>query len=83
MYFAPNSSKSEAYSKSSGDVRAMFLCKVVVGKVYKTQVDMPNLSDAPNNCDSVSGEVGQALNFPELVVYKSGLFKKQDPFALI
>lgn len=72
LYFAPNSSKSHAYSKSVGPVQAMFLCKVVAGQVHKTLVDIPGLTQPPNGCDSVSGEVGVNLNFPELVIYHSG-----------
>jgi hypothetical protein len=48
----------------------MFLCKVAKGNVYKTKVGQMKAEDCPpNGFDTVEGEVGQALNYPEVVVY--------------
>jgi hypothetical protein len=49
--------------------RAMFVCKVIVGKGKKLLTDQIHLTSAPDGCDSVLGEVGTALNFDEIIVY--------------
>lgn len=49
--------------------RAMFVCKVIVGKGKKLMTDHTTLTCAPDGCDSVLGEVGTALNYDEIIVY--------------
>ena len=83
LYFSPVSSKSGDYNELSERIRnagrgqqrrwrCMFLCSVAVGKPYHTKEG--GLDDAycpPPGHDSVIGEAGGALNYDELVVYKS------------
>jgi hypothetical protein len=66
IYFAPNSSKANDYTDA---IRAMFLCKVAAGREYITQEDQSTLTAPPPGYDSVYGEPGQRLNYPELVIY--------------
>ena len=48
----------------------MFLRKVAKGKVFKTKLGQMKLEDCPPiGFDTVEGEVGNALNYPEVVVY--------------
>lgn len=75
FYFSKTSSKSDDYAKASERVaggktfRCMFLCKVSMGRVFRTKKDMMALTGPPSGYDSVSGEVGEDLNYDELVVY--------------
>ena len=47
----------------------MFLCKVAAGREYITQVDQSDFTAPPTGYNSVYGEPGQRLNYPELVIY--------------
>ncbi len=67
IYFAPHSSKANDYT--SDNVRAMFLCKVVAGRKYVTQVNSSGMKAPPYGYNSVYGEPGKDLNYPELVIY--------------
>ena len=79
LYFSPVSSKSHDYNGGSeraykGDGRkwrAMFLCNVVVGKPFVTRDgSLPSQDCPPRGFDSVVGEAGLDLNYPEVVVYQ-------------
>jgi len=75
FYFTSTSSKSNDYNGGTntglgGNYKAMFVCKVICGKVKKLYEDETSLTQAPNGFDSVVGEVGQDLNYDEVVIYK-------------
>jgi hypothetical protein len=79
LYFSPVSSKSHDYNSGSEKVyksndrkwRAMFLCNVVVGKAFVTRDGtLPSQDCPPRGFDSVVGEAGHDLNYPEVVVYE-------------
>jgi hypothetical protein len=83
LYFSPCSGKSNDYAVGSGKLaqkmngrkrkreiwRVMCVCQVALGRSYRTEKDMPHLTKPPHGFDSISGEVGNLLNFPECVVY--------------
>jgi len=74
IYMTSTSSKSHGYNAGTSQglgygYRAMFVCRVIVGKGKKLLQDEPTLTSAPDNCDSVLGEVGGSLNYDEVVVY--------------
>lgn len=75
MYFSATSGKSHDYASGSekqvgGErMRLMFLCKVAVGRAFRAQEDMPQLTEPPSGFSSVVGEAGKALNYDEVVVY--------------
>ena len=51
----------------------MLMCKVALGKIYKTQDNLDTLQGAaPRGYDSVYGDAQRtgSLNYDELVVYK-------------
>ena len=63
--------------------RKMLLCKVALGKVFKTQCNIDTLQGAaPDGYDSVYGDAqkGGSLNYDELVVYKE---EAVLPFAIV
>jgi hypothetical protein len=74
-YFSATSGKSHDYSTLSEKavngtrMRLMFLCKVAVGRAYRTQEDRPDLIAPPAGFDSVVGVPGKRLNYDECVVY--------------
>jgi hypothetical protein len=74
-YFSATSGKSNDYNAGSEQliggrtVRLMFLCKVAVGRAFRTEVSIPNLQAPPSGCNSVVGVPGKSLNFDEIVVY--------------
>ena len=72
FYLAPNSSKCHDYTdctpETRGD-RAMLLCDVCPGRKYEIERNSPKLTRPPRGFDSVYGQVGAKLNYPELVVY--------------
>lgn len=72
FYLAPNSSKCHDYTdckpETRGD-RAMLLCDVCPGRKYNIERNSPKLTQPPAGFDSVYGQVGAKLNYPELVVY--------------
>ncbi|KAF5370433.1 hypothetical protein D9615_009748 [Tricholomella constricta] len=72
IYASATSSKSDDYSKSASHSRltGMFLSKVVVGRGFKTLVDLPLLTAPPPTFDSVLAETGISLNHDEVVVYR-------------
>eukprot|EP00698_Gefionella_okellyi_P017648 TRINITY_DN519_c0_g1_i1.p1 TRINITY_DN519_c0_g1~~TRINITY_DN519_c0_g1_i1.p1 ORF type:complete len:647 (+),score=165.96 TRINITY_DN519_c0_g1_i1:81-2021(+) len=71
-YFTATASKSAEYPLNlpQGATRVLFMAKVVVGKGCKKLQNDVDLEAAPEGYDSVLGEVGQALNYDELVVYR-------------
>lgn len=71
IYTTATSGKSNDYIRSSSNRRAVLVCRVLAGNVFRTQQNMPTLDAPPQGYDSVSGEVGKALNFDETVVYTS------------
>lgn len=79
LYFSPVSSKSHDYNGGSErdynsdgrKWRAMFLCNVAVGKSFVTKVGtLPSQDCPPQGFNSVVGEAGLDLNYPEVVVYE-------------
>ncbi|EIM89175.1 ADP-ribosylation [Stereum hirsutum FP-91666 SS1] len=76
LYTSSTSSKSNDYAKNthsatSSPFKAMILSKVAVGRAYKSKQNMENATKPPRGYDSVVGEVGKALNYDELIVYRS------------
>lgn len=70
FYLAPNSSKCHDYTQGANGYRAMLLCDVLPGRRYNLQTNSQNLTGPPIGHDSVYGQVGDKLNYPEVVVYK-------------
>merc|ERR1712137_149047 len=85
LYFSGTSSKSNDYAAaterttSGRQVRLVFLCKVAVGKCYKTLKESLEELEVESEVhdkgyDSLLGETdvnGGALNYDELVVYRN------------
>lgn len=71
FYLAPNSSKCHDYTQGHIDYRAMLLCDVAPGKKHIVTNDETTLKSPPNGHDSVYGKKGGALNYDEIVLYKS------------
>uniref|UniRef100_A0A6B2LPH1 Poly [ADP-ribose] polymerase n=1 Tax=Arcella intermedia TaxID=1963864 RepID=A0A6B2LPH1_9EUKA len=71
LYFAPDAAKSNDYAvaEPNSGVKCLILCKVVVGKAMIYRTDQTTLTQPPSGYDSVLGETGQSLNYPELVIY--------------
>jgi hypothetical protein len=84
LYFSSTSGKSNDYAQRSVRIRmgrkcqVMFLCKVALGREFKTSTDLPDLKKPPLGYDSVVGEVGTDvvgnpggtdLNYDECVLY--------------
>lgn len=77
LYFSSTSGKSNDYAGGSERVRGrgrrwrtLFVARVAAGRAYCTdavELDLPGRP--PDGYDSVVGEVGQHLNYDELVVY--------------
>eukprot|EP01118_Nematostelium_gracile_P012878 TRINITY_DN4780_c0_g1_i1.p1 TRINITY_DN4780_c0_g1~~TRINITY_DN4780_c0_g1_i1.p1 ORF type:complete len:469 (+),score=54.30 TRINITY_DN4780_c0_g1_i1:62-1468(+) len=77
LYLSSTSSKSNDYNDGTrvglgGKHKAMFLCRVAIGKGHKATSNMQSLQAAPPGFDSVLGEVGGVLNHDEVVVYNEG-----------
>ena len=70
-YLAPNSSKCHDYTQSYNGFKAMLLCDVLPGRKYVVQTNRQHLRSPPTGYNSVYGNVGKDLNYPELVVYNS------------
>ena len=68
FYLAPNSSKCHDYTVGARSYRAMLLCAVLPGRKFLTQRDDVSLSGPPHGYDSIYGQAGVDLNFPEIVV---------------
>ena len=48
----------------------MLLCDVLPGRRFVVETNRQHLQGPPTGYDSVYGNVGEDLNYPELVVYK-------------
>ena len=70
FYLAPNSSKCHDYTQGTHTNRAMLLCDVIPGEKCTFTRDQPHLMAPPDGHDSVYGEPGHRLNYPEIVLYK-------------
>jgi len=69
IYFAPDSCKSNDYtSQNPNGEQALILSKVAVGKCYTVYKDQ-HFTAPPAGYNSILGEVGQGLNYPELVLF--------------
>jgi len=71
FYLAPNSSKCHDYTQDAHGYRGMLLCDVYPGKKFPLQKNSPKLTQPPPGYDSVYGQVGSDLNYPEIVLYDS------------
>ncbi|CAN0059865.1 unnamed protein product [Pylaiella littoralis] len=80
LYFSSVSGKANDYAqesektdRSGKKVRCMFLASVAIGRAFKTyegQLDRNANLCPPPGFDSVIGEEGPHLNYPEVVVYR-------------
>ncbi|CAN0183221.1 unnamed protein product [Ectocarpus sp. 12 AP-2014] len=78
LYFSSVSGKANDYAeqsektdRSGKKVRCMFLSSVTVGRAFNTyEGKLPPEQCPPLGFDSVVGERGPALNYPEVVVYR-------------
>ena len=69
FYLAPNSSKCHDYTQGTHTHRAMLLCDVLPGKKHVVQTNQTHLIAPPPGYDSVYGQPGGSLNYPEIVIY--------------
>ena len=71
FYLTPNSSNCHNYTQGFGKYRAMLLCDVCPGNKYRLQLQTGNVSlrGPPQGYDSVLGNLGETLEYDELVVY--------------
>eukprot|EP00731_Ephydatia_muelleri_P002207 Em0001g2207a len=69
FYLAPHSSKCHDYTQGIHTHRAMLLCDVLPGKKHVVQTNQTHLVAPPQGYDSVYGQPGSALNYPEIVIY--------------
>ncbi|KAF8840109.1 hypothetical protein BDN67DRAFT_878560, partial [Paxillus ammoniavirescens] len=75
IYTSHASSKADEYAVNRHDpdssVKAMLVCRVVIGKPYKTQIENPTLRSPPPGFDCVFGKPGWRSEFEEdeYVVY--------------
>ena len=80
LYFSSISGKANDYAEGSEHAfndrgvtkkrRAVFLCHVCTGKEYRTKAkNIKKGPFPPSGYDSIIGEVGNGLNYPETVVY--------------
>ena len=69
FYLAPHSSKCHDYTQGTYTHRAMLLCDVLPGKKHIVQTDQTYLVAPPPGYDSVCGQPGGSLNYPEIVIY--------------
>ena len=73
FYLAPNSSKCHDYTaENAHGLRAMLQCDVLPGRKYNLKHNNEKLTGPPRGFDSVFGQVGSKLNYPEVVVYDKG-----------
>ena len=72
FYLAPHSSKCHDYTEGvhAYGYRAMLLCDVCPGRKYRLETNSQHRTGPPPGCDSVYGQVGSKLNYPEIVVYR-------------
>ena len=47
----------------------MFLCDVCPGKKYELRATDQELKHPPKGCNSIFGQVGQELNYPEIILH--------------
>eukprot|EP01046_Picozoa_sp_COSAG06_P053498 COSAG06_NODE_9266_length_1943_cov_1.715293_1_plen_626_part_01 len=89
FYFALQASKSHEYPIADMQallpgyhMRKMILCKVARGNVLRTDINMDQLTDAPEGHHSVHGvaKADGPLNYDEIVVYKEAAIL---PFAIV
>ena len=71
FYLAPNSSKCHDYTQGYDKYLAMLLFNVAEGNQYTVTNDQTTLQAPPQGHDSVYGKSGSALNYDEIVLYKS------------
>ncbi len=72
FYLAPHSSKCHDYTtQNSRGHTAMLLCAVLPGQKYNLKHNRQQLTSPPRGYDSVCGQIGDKLNYPEIVVYNS------------
>ena len=71
FYLAPNSSKCHDYTRGHDKYRAMLLFDVAEGNKYIVKDNQTKLKAPPQGYDSVYGQSGSALNYDEIVLYKS------------
>ena len=71
FYLAPNSSKCHDYTQGYDQYRAMLLFDVAEGNKHIVTNDQTTLTAPPQGYDSVYGQSGSALNYDEIVLYKS------------
>ena len=71
FYFAPNSSKSHAYARTTCGYWAMFLCWVVPGRKYKVKYNEVTMQGPPDGFHSVYGQQSDYghMENDELVLY--------------
>ncbi len=69
FYLAPNSSKCHDYTRGINGYRAMLLCDVCPGNKYRLRKTDQSLQGPPRGYDSVNGQVGEHLNYEEIVLY--------------
>jgi len=69
FYLAPNSSKCHDYTEGTYGYRAMLLCDVCPGNKYQLKITDQSLQGPPSGFNSVYGQVGTDLNYPEIVLY--------------
>lgn len=71
FYLAPNSSKAHDYTRTCNSqvYKAMLLCDVYPGIKHQFLRNKRQLKGPPPGCNSVYGQIGEDLNYPELVVY--------------
>jgi hypothetical protein len=68
IYIAPDACKSHDYTKPFKKVRALVLCRVAVGNCHKVYED-EHFTAPPQGYDSILGEPGGSLNYPECVLF--------------
>lgn len=79
IYSSATSSKAYDYINNSGNspYRAMFLCEVIMGKVWKPPQEDHTLTKPPPGYDSVVGEPGLTVNYDEAVVYTNDAIRPE------
>jgi hypothetical protein len=71
FYLAPNTSKCHDYTQENAHHhRAMLQCDVLPGQKYNRTHNDQRRTGPPPGFDSVYGQAGSDLNYPEIVVYK-------------
>ena len=70
FYLAPHSSKCHDYTEGNREsgYRAMLLCKVLPGRKYHLTKTEQRLQGPPAGYDSIYGQIGRDLNYPEIVL---------------